>query len=60
MESHGAYETITRSDTIFMWLSQDVDSRDVFTTFLPDRGRFRACSMSSRVYHRRFFYPVVE
>ena len=28
-----------------MWLSQDVDSRDVFTTFLHDRGRFRACSI---------------
>ena len=43
-----------------MWLSQDVDSRDVLTTFLPDRGRFRACSMGSRVYHRRSFYLVVE
>ena len=53
-------DQVTRSDTILMWLSQDVDSRDVFTTFLPDRGRFRACSTGSRVYHRRFFYPVVE
>ena len=43
-----------------MWLSQDVDSHDVFTTFLPDRGRFRACSMGSRVCRRQVFYPVGE